>query len=264
MSGPLNVRRDERGVVTVTLDRPDVRNAFDAELIDRIRETFEDLVDDDGVRIVVLTGAGGIFCAGADLNWMSGMVDYSLDENIADSRDFDAMLRAVNDCPRPVVARVNGHAFGGGTGLIACADISIGVEGALFGFTEVRLGLAPAVISPYVLPRIGPGPARRLFLTGERFDAGEAHRIGLLTEVCSPDKLDDRVSDVVGDLLAGGPHAQAESKRLVREVSAASTPAEAADITVEMIARLRVSQEGQEGMQAFFDKRDPRWRADLG
>lgn len=260
----LHVERDERGVVTVMLDRPDVRNAFDAELIGRIRETFEGLATDDDARAVVLTGAGGIFCAGADLNWMSGMVDYSLEENIADSRDFEAMLRAVDDCPRPVVARVNGHAFGGGTGLIACADVSVGVDSALFGFTEVRLGLAPAVISPYVLPRIGPGAARRLFLTGERFDAATAHRIGLLGEVCTADELEDRVSDVVGDLLAGGPDSQAEVKRLIRAVTAADGPAAAADTTVEMIARLRVSEEGQEGMQAFFDKREPDWRARLG
>lgn len=264
MSGPLTTHRDDRGVVTVTLDRPDVRNAFDAELIDRIRGTFEDLATDDGARVVVLTGSGGVFCAGADLNWMSGMVDYSLEENIADSRDLEAMLRAVDECPRPVLARVNGHAFGGGTGLIACADISVGAEGALFGFTEVRLGLAPAVISPYVLPRIGPGNARRLFLTGERFDAGEAHRIGLLGEVCTTEALDDRISEIVGDLLAGGPHAQAESKRLVREVSEAGAPAAAADITVQTIARLRVSEEGQEGMQAFFDERDPDWRIPSG
>ena len=258
----LDVQRDERGVVTVTVDRPDVRNAFDAETIDRIRETFEELDADGDVRVVVLTGAGRVFSAGADLNWMSSMVENTFEENLADSRGLDAMFRAVQECSHPVVARVNGHAFGGGTGLVACADVSVSVRGALFGFTEVRLGLAPAVISPYVLPRIGVGNARHLFLTGERFDAEHAQRIGLVSVVCEPDALDDRVSAVVEDLLAGGPKAHAQVKRLLREVSAVSGLAEAADITVETIARLRVSEEGQEGMRAFFEDREPEWRAE--
>ena len=261
MDGPVRVEREERGVATVTIDRPEVRNAFDAETIGRILQAFEQLGGDDELRIVVLTGAGDIFSAGADLNWMSSMVDKTFEENVEDSHDFEAMLRAVRDCSHPVVARVNGHAFGGGTGLVGCADISISVRDALFGFTEVRLGLVPAVISPYVLPKIGVGNARHLFLTGERFDAEYARRIGLVNEVCERGDLDERVSEVVDDLLSGGPGAQTRVKRMLHELASADGPSEAATITVETIAELRVSDEGQEGMRAFFDGREPRWRA---
>ena len=257
---PLRVERDDRGVVTLTLDRPEVKNAFDAALIIRLRETFLALADDADARVVVVTGEGDVFCAGADLSWMSGMREASFDDNVEDSRGFEAMLRAVQDCPRPVVARVNGHALGGGSGLVACADIVVAVDGARFGFTEVRLGLAPAVISPYVLLKIGVSSARHLFLTGERFDAAEAHRLGLVHRVASAADLDAAVAAVVDDLLAGGPGAQAEIKRLVPRVLAAEDPAAAVDATTEVIARLRVSDEGQEGMRAFFERRQPSWR----
>jgi methylglutaconyl-CoA hydratase len=261
---PLRVERDDRGVVTVTLDRPDVRNAFNAELIRRLRDTFESLAGDDGARVVVLTGSGRVFSAGADLHWMRGMVDNSYEENLADSRYFEGMLRAIHDCPHPVVARVNGHALGGGTGLIACADTAVAARGALLGFTEVRLGIAPAVISPYVLAKIGAGSARHLFLTGERFDAEEARRLGLVNLVVGPDELDAQVGRVVEALLAAGPRAQGEIKRLLRRVAAAGDLDEAAGVTVDTIARLRVSEEGQEGMAAFFDKRPPAWLAASG
>lgn len=261
-TGPLRVERGDRGVVTVTLDRPEVRNAFDAALIDALRTAFEELAGEpeDEVRVVVLTGAGRVFSAGADLNWMGAMVDFSFEENVEDSRNLDRMLRAIQRCPKPVVARVNGHAFGGGAGLVACADIAVAERGALFGFTEVRLGIAPAVISPYVIPRIGLGNARHLFLTGERFDATVAERIGLVNLCVEPDHLDATVEEVVDGLLAAGPRAQAAMKQLTFEVAAARSLDEATDRTVEVISRLRVSEEGQEGMRAFFEKRDPSWR----
>ena len=258
---PLLVERTDGGIVRVTLNRPEVRNAFNAELILALRDTFTDLASDVQARVVVLTGAGDVFCAGADLAWMGGMVAASAEDNRADSRVFESMLRAVSTCPRPVVARINGHALGGGTGLVACADVAVAVDGALFGFTEVRLGIAPAVISPYVLPKIGVSHARRLMLTGERFGADEAARLGLIHAVVEPEALDEAVDAVVDALAAGGPNAQREIKRLVPVVPAAADLDAAADYTVDLIARLRVSDEGQEGMRAFFERRPPSWRA---
>jgi methylglutaconyl-CoA hydratase len=255
----LRVERDDRGIVTVTMDRPDVRNAFDADLIARLRETFEGFEGEPDVRAVVLTGAGRVFSAGADLNWMKGMVDRSFEENVGDSRELEAMLRAVYDCPRPVVARVHGHAFGGGTGLVACSDIAIANRGAHFAFSEVRLGVAPAVISPYVFRRIGPTSARHLFLTGERFDARRAREIGLVNLTVEPEDIDDAVEEVLEELLAGGPQAQTEIKTLLRELYRRPDLDDAADYTTETIARLRASAEGQEGMSAFLDRRDPSW-----
>lgn len=256
---PLRITRDDRGVATVTMDRPEVRNAFDADLIDRLRTAFEALGDDPDVRVVVLTGADGVFSAGADLNWLKGMVEYSFADNVADSRDFEAMLRAVHDCPLPVIARVHGHAFGGGTGLVACCDIAVATDGALFAFSEVRLGVVPAVISPYVLRKVAPTHARHLFLTGERFDARRAREIGLVHVTATAEGIDDAVTAVLDDLLRGGPRAQGEIKALLRELRRRPGLDEAADLTVETIARLRVSEEGQEGMNAFLEKRPPPW-----
>jgi methylglutaconyl-CoA hydratase len=251
--------RDERGVVTLTLDRPDVRNAFDAGLMQAITDAVTALADDDDVRALVLTGAGKAFSAGADLNWMSAMVDYSFDENVADSRRFEGMLRAVHDFPAPTIARVNGHALGGAAGLLGCVDIAVAVRGAWFGFTEARLGLVPAMISAYVQPRIGTGNARRYFLTGERFDTDRAFHLGLVHEVCEPADLDDTVERVLGELLAAGPKAQREVKRLIAAIDAADDLDASAQLRVELISRVRVGAEGQEGMRAFFDKRPPSW-----
>jgi methylglutaconyl-CoA hydratase len=259
MSEPLTTERDDRGVVRITMDRPEVKNAFDADLIRRLRTTFSDLADGDGARVVVLTGAGEIFSAGADLDWMRGMIDYTLEENLADSRALHDMLAAIRACPLPVVARVNGHALGGGAGLVAAADIAVAARTALIGFTEVRLGIAPAVISPFVLEKIGPGHARRLFLTGERFTGEEAYRIGLVSHLTDPETLDEIVDGTVSDLLKAGPRAQAAVKRLLPHVAAARSVEQAAEHTVETIAHLRVSDEGQEGMRAFLEKRPPDW-----
>jgi methylglutaconyl-CoA hydratase len=258
---PLGVDRDDRGVVTVTIDRPEV-NAFDAELIRRLRETFDQLAADDAVRVVVITGAGRIFSAGADLDWMRSVIDYSFEDNVADARTLHDMLAAIRTLPQPVVARVNGHALGGGVGLVAAADIVVAVREALLGFTEVRLGIAPAVISPFVLGKIGTGHARRLFLTGERFDAEEAHRIGLVDHVTEEEDLDDVVAKVVGRLLRGGPAGQREVKSLLPLFAAARSLDDAAEHTTDAIARLRASGEGQEGMRAFLEKRRPGWHVE--
>ena len=251
--------RDERGVVTVTLNRPDVRNAFGAELMGAIADTFDELASDESLRCVVLTGAGPAFSAGADLTWMRAMAGYGYNENVADSRRLDALFRAITRFPAPVVARVNGHALGGAMGLIACADIAVAVRGAKLGFTEVKLGLAPAVISTYVQPRIGVGNARRYFLTGEIFDADRAYDLGLVHEVCDPGDLDEVTDRIVGLVLAAGPIAQREIKALIPQVAAAPTLDASADLAIDVISRLRVSDEGQAGIEAFFDKRPAPW-----
>ncbi len=259
MSDPLRVHRDEDGVVTLTLDRPEARNAFSAQLMRTIADTIDALVTDPGVRALVLTGSGTAFSAGADLNWMSSLVDNSFEENVEDSGHFERMLRAVDEFPTPTLARVNGHAIGGAAGLLACVDVAVAVRGAKIGFSEARLGLAPAMISAYVQRRIGPGHARRYFLSGELFDTDRAFEIGLVHEVCDPDDLDAVFGDVLAQMLKAGPSAQRETKRLIAEVEAARSPAASERKRLETIARLRVSEEGQAGMAAFFAKQPPPW-----
>lgn len=258
-SDPLHVHRNERGVVTLTLDRPEARNAFSARLMTVIADTVEGLVEDGDVRALVLTGAGTAFSAGADLHWMSSLVDNSFEENVEDSRHFERMLRAVDGFPAPTLARVNGHAIGGAAGLLACVDVAVAVRGAKIGFSEARLGLAPAMISAYVQARIGPGHARRYFLSGELFDSDRAFQIGLVHEVCDPEDLDAVFDDVLAQVLQAGPLAQRETKRLIATVEAAASPQDSERARLETIARLRVSEEGQAGMAAFFDKRPPPW-----
>ena len=260
----LNVDRDPRGVVTLTLDRPESRNAFDAALMEALTATMRELGEDSDVRAVVLTGSGRVFSAGADLGWMGAMAGYSFEQNVADSRGFEAMLRTVNDAPMPVVARVNGHALGGAAGLLGCVDIAVAVRSARFGFTEARLGLAPAMISAYVQPRIGLAAVRRYFLTGERFDAIRAQQLGLVHEVCDDDALDSTLAHVLDELLLGGPQAQRAIKPLIAAVAATSDPDATEQLRVELISRLRVGEEGQEGLAAFFDHRRPRWAPDPG
>jgi methylglutaconyl-CoA hydratase len=259
VSDDLRQDRDDRNVVTLTLARPEVRNAFNADLMQAITEAVTELAQDDSVRALVLTGAGKAFSAGADLNWMSAMVDYTFDENVTDSRRFEAMLRAVHDFPAPTIARVNGHALGGAAGLLGCVDIAVAVRGAWFGFTEARLGIVPAMISAYVQPRIGVGNARRYFLTGERFDTDRAFHLGLVHEVCEPDELDETTERILGEVLAAGPQAQREVKQLIAAIDAAADLDASEQLRVELISRLRVGDEGQEGMRAFFDKRPPAW-----
>ncbi|HWH32209.1 MAG TPA: enoyl-CoA hydratase-related protein [Egibacteraceae bacterium] len=253
----LRVARDDRGVATVTMDRAEVRNAFDPALIAELTAVAAELAADGAVRVVVLTGAGSVFSAGADLNWMKAMQAYTYEENVADSRRLDAMFRALWELPQPVVGRINGHALGGGTGLTAVCDIAIASDAATFGFTEVLLGIAPAVISPYVLRKTSLSFARSVFVTGERFSAERAREAGLVHEVVAAGALDDAVEAAVRRCLAAGPTAAAAAKRLP-EIALLPLD-DAAAQTVEIIAGLRVAEEGQEGMAAFFDKRKPRW-----
>ena len=251
----------ERRVARVTLNRPDVHNAFDDRLIAELTAALHAIDADAKVRAVVLTGNGASFSAGADLNWMRGMAKASEADNRADSERLAALMRTLNFLSKPTLARVNGAAYGGGVGLIACCDIVIAADTAKFGLTEVKLGLVPAVISPYVIAAIGLRHARRLFLTGEIFDATEAARIGLVHQIASPDTLDENVERMLGLLAKGGPVAQREAKHLALGIGSA-TPEAAQRLDVRnaaLIARLRVSDEGQEGLAAFLDKRAPQW-----
>ena len=243
----LTVERDG-GVLRVTLTRPDRRNAFDATLISELAEAF---VDVGRARAVVLAGEGKSFCAGADVDWMRSSAGLSFDENVADANAMRQMFEAIDRCPAPVVCRVQGHALGGGAGLVAASDVAIGEPGAQFAFSEVKLGIVPAVISPFALAKVGVGDARRYFVTGERFDASTALRIGLVSEVA--EDLDGAVERVVGELLSAGPQAARWAKRLVRERPDGAE-------TARWIAERRTSEEGQEGLAAFLEKRPPRWR----
>ena len=251
------LRLERRGpVATVVLQRPEVRNAFNEVVIAELKKVFTSLGAD--ARVVVLAGDGPVFCAGADVQWMKKSKGYSEKQNTRDARAMAEMFRAIDECPRPVIGRVHGAALGGGSGLVACCDIVVAAEGTQFGFTEVRLGIVPANISTFVLPKIGARAARRYFLTGERFDAGEALRIGLVHEVVKPDLLDSRVGAIAQEILKCGPKAVAIAKELIRK--GVSVPRNRAiDSTVRTIARVRVSPEGQEGLAAFLEKRPPRW-----
>lgn len=254
----LLIDTDEHGVRTLTLNRPDVRNAFDGRLQEALTDAFTSV--DDDVRVVVVTGAGSVFSAGADLTWMRSAVDASFEDNVASSRRFEEMLAAVDTCPAPVVARVNGHCLAGAVGLIACADVTVAVRDALMGFSETRLGLAPAMISHYAVRRIGMTAARRYLLTGERFTAEVGHDIGLVTEVVDDAAaLDATVDELVDGLLAAAPGAVRDTKRLLATIARTPDPADSVDARVELISRRRVSQEGQAGMAAFFAKEPLPW-----
>jgi methylglutaconyl-CoA hydratase len=246
-------------VATVSLARPDARNALNAELIEELTRCMEELAEDAGVRVVVLTGEGDFFCAGADVGYMRDTANFSYEENIEDARKIAAMFGAVDECPKPVVARIRGAAIGGGVGLVAAADVAVAEEGAVFAFSEVRLGISPATIAPFVLRKIGQSQTRALFLTGERFDAVRAREIGLVHEVVAGDDFDAAVQEKVTGLLAGGPEALATTKTLLREIRDAA-PSEATEIMARRIAELRTGEEGQEGLGAFLEKRDPGWK----
>ena len=241
------------------LDRPEVHNAFDDGLVAALTRTLESLVESADVRALVLEGAGASFSAGADLNWMRGMAAASEAENRDDALALARLMRTLDAMPMPTIARVHGAAFGGGVGLVACCDIAIGTPAAKFGLTESRLGLLPAVISPYVIAAIGARQARRYFATAEIFDAAEALRIGLLHQVVAPEDLDAAVQRQLDLLAKAAPRAAAEAKVLVRRVSAGGDGASIDQANAGLIARLRVSPEGQEGLSAFLDKRKPAW-----
>lgn len=253
----LAVTRRE-GVATVTLDRPEVHNAFNPALIEELTRCFAALGGDAGVRAVVLTGAGRSFSAGADIEAMRQSLDLTPAENVADAERLAALFATIDRCPKPVVARVNGAAIGGGVGLVAVCDVAVAAEGTRFAFSEVRLGIAPAVIGPYVVRRIGPGHARALFLTGARFDAARAREIGLVHRVVPAEGLDAAVAEVVAALLAGGPAAQAAIKALLADLPGLEE-AGARAYTTDLIARLRTGAEGQEGLRAFLEKRPAAW-----
>ncbi len=247
---------DTRAVARLTIARPLRKNAFDAALIAEITAAVGRV--DRSTRAVVLQSEGDTFCAGADIEWMRGTAGYSLDENIADSTALAAMFRALYDLEMPLIARVQGAAIGGGAGLVAVADIAVASTDASFAFTETRLGILPAVVSPYVVRKIGPARATALFVTGLRIDAKRAHEIGLVERLVEPSDLDAAVGRVLDAIISGGPKAVNAAKRLVREVEGKRID-EIADLTVRRIAEIRVSHEGQEGLRAFLEKREPRW-----
>ena len=253
--------RREGPVAHVALDRPDVRNAFNAALIGEIRETFDALGEDPNVRVIVLSGSGKMFCGGADVNWMRGALELSREENLEDARRLSRMYRAIDRVPIPVIARVHGAALGGGAGLVAVSDVAVAGEDAFFGFTETKLGILPAVISPFVAAKIGLSHARALCLSGERFDARRALAIGLVHEVVTADALDAAVARVVGELLGASPTAIAATKRLFARIAEAAYD-ETLELTAQAIASQRTSDEGQEGLRAFLEKRRAAWRAD--
>lgn len=249
------------GIARIRMSRPERHNAFDAVLIADLDAALAAIGDDPEVRAVVLEGAGPSFSAGADLNWMRGMAAADEADNRADALALAALMRRLDELPKPTIARVHGAAFGGGVGLIACCDIAIGTADARFGLTESKLGLLPAVISPYVIAAIGARQARRYFASAEIFDAEQARRIGLLHEVVAADQLDTTVQHHLELLLKAGPKAAAAAKRLVREVAWRHDRDAIDDANADLIARLRVSPEGQEGLTAFLDKRKPAWIA---
>ena len=242
---------------TLTMNRPEVRNAIGPSLIAQLTQFFAALAADDS-RVLVLTGAGATFSAGADVEWMRSSRDLTEQQNVADANAAAAMFASVDSCSKPVIARVNGHALGGGAGLVACADVAISVDTATFGFTEARLGLIPAMISPFVLRAIGPRRARELFVSGRRFGADEALAIGLVHRVVTTDELDAAVNQAAAEIVRSGPVAIAESKRLVRDATASLALPDLA----QRIAAVRSGPEGQEGLTAFLEKRDPAWTSD--
>lgn len=248
-----------QGVATVTLNRPEVRNAFNDEVIVELTAAFLALSDRDDVRAVVLAANGSAFCAGADLNWMKRMATYTRDENLADGRGLARMLEVIYTCPKPTVARIQGDVYAGGMGLVAACDMAVAAEGAHFCLSEVKIGLIPATISPYVIRAMGSRAAHRWFLTAERFSAAQAHGMGLVHEVVPVDQLDAQVQAITGALVAAGPDAMRACKRLLHEVGGREITPGLIDRTVEGIADIRASQEGREGIRAFLEKRKPAW-----
>lgn len=253
----LTIRRDGP-VEHVTLNRPDVRNAFNEHVISELAAWAAGAADDPGLRVVVLSGAGKVFSAGADAAWMAKMAGYGHEDNVRDAQTAAAMFRAINALPCAVIGRIHGAALGGGSGLAAVCDIVVAAESTIFGFTETKLGILPAMISPFVLPKIGVSAARELFLTGMRFTAHQAKAIGLVHAVVSESELDPTVERYVAELLSAAPTAVAAAKRLIPQVWG-QKPEDVAELTANAIAEQRVSPEGQEGLRAFLEKRKPEW-----
>ncbi len=251
------------GVGILTLNKPKRHNAFDEQLIAEITVGLQELESDERVRAVVLSSTGKSFCAGADLGWMKRAADYTPEENLRDANRLAELMATLNELAKPTIARVQGAAYGGGVGLIAACDIAVGTYDALFTLSEVKLGIVPAVISPYVLAAIGERYSRRYMLTAERFSAAEAYRIGLLHElVPGEEQLDEAIAEILESLLANGPHAQAECKELIRVVAGQPIDAQTIEETAQRITRVRASPEGREGLAAFLEKRAPNWLAE--
>jgi len=255
-------RTDDGAVTTVTLSRPDAHNALNQDLIGELTRCFEEISDDESVRVVVLAGEGRSFCAGADIGYMRETAAFSYGENLEDARRLGMMYWTIDACPKPLVARVHGAAMGGGAGLIAVADVAVADAEVRFAFSEVRLGIAPASISHFVVRKVGVSHARSLFITGERFGVERAQEIGLVHNVVSSeDDLDAAVDEKVGELLQGGPVAQATIKALLRRLET-TEPMEVPGLSSRVISEQRTGEEGQEGLAAFLEKRDPRWSTD--
>jgi methylglutaconyl-CoA hydratase len=256
----IKIERDTRGVSLVTFNRPAVHNAFDETMIREVIEAFRDLGKDESVRVIIIGAEGKSFCAGADLNWMQRAASYDEDKNREDAGELALMLNAIYACPKPVIARVQGNAFGGGVGVIAAADLAIGVSEAYFALSEVKLGIIPAVISPYVIEAIGANNARRYFLTAERFSGSEAYRVGLLNELAaSVDAMDEQIAVWCNLLLANSPKAIESAKNLIQAVSQKPIEDELIEDTVERIAQIRATPEAKEGIGAFLERRKPSW-----
>jgi methylglutaconyl-CoA hydratase len=249
----------DAGVATISLNRPEVRNAFNDEVIAEMMAVFSELGERNEVRCIVLAGNGPAFCAGADLNWMKRMAGYSRDENFADAAALANMLRVLYHCPKPTIARVQGDVYAGGTGVVAACDIAVAVNSAQFCLSEVKLGLIPATISPYVIRAMGARAAHRYFLTAERFSAAEALRIGFVHQVVAADQLDAAVAALAQALVQAGPEAVKATKALVQDIAGKDITQLLIERTVHAIAQVRVSPEGQEGIQAFLAKRKPDW-----
>ena len=256
---PVLIEIDARGVASIVLNRPEVHNAFDDVLIARLSEALHELAANDAVRVVKVTGNGKSFSAGADLNWMKRMAEFTPEENLEDARRVAKMFHSLATLPQPTIAVVHGNAFGGGVGVIACCDIAVSSDRARFSLSEVKLGLIPATISPFVVDAIGARQARRLFLSAERFDAAAAERFGLVHAVSPHDRLDDSVDAFVSQLLENGPEAMAASKKLVSAVAHRPIDDAVLDDVASRIAGQRASREGREGVAAFLDKRAPAW-----
>jgi methylglutaconyl-CoA hydratase len=249
-------------LATIVLNRPDVSNAFNETVVKELESSFRELTDSREIRVIVLAGIGKCFSAGADLRWMKTMADLSEEENFADAYRLAAMLRTIYTCPKPVIARVHGDAYGGGVGLIAAADIAVAADSACFSLSEVKLGLIPSTIGPYVIRAIGARAARRYFITAERFDAAEALRIGLVHRIAPTDALDRVIESLVTAVLQNGPGAVAKSKRLIQDLDGQSLSEELLADTARRIARTRATDEAREGVRAFLEKRLPAWVAD--
>ncbi len=245
-------------IANIIFNRPEIHNAFNSTVINEMSEVFKQIATDDALRAVVITGSGKSFCAGADLNWMKAVKEQGYERNLNESNSLADLFYQIYTCKIPVIGKINGAAIGGGTGFVALCDIAISAKSAVFSFSEVKIGLVPACIGPYVIKKMGEGKARELFITGERMTAERAMQVGLVNKIVDDDKLDNAVNELLESIKSSGPNAIAMAKKLINEVPGMS-PEEFRPYTAEMIARLRVSEEGQEGMDAFLNKRKPKW-----